>query len=203
LHDVGPLVNAFGTFLAKDYFSVESSRRQSFSIEETAMELQSLQDLYVEQLRDLYNAENQLINALPKMAKAASNPALRTAFESHLEQTRGHAERIEQIFDRLGMKPKGEKCKAMEGLIAEGKEMIDMDGEDEIRDAGLVACAQRVEHYEIAGYGCVRSYAKLLNDTDGEQLLQQTLNEEADTDKKLTKLADQILNRQAASHSVA
>jgi ferritin-like metal-binding protein YciE len=91
----------------------------------------------------------------------------------------------------------------MEGLIAEGKEMIDMDGEDEIRDAGLVACAQRVEHYEIAGYGCVRSYAKLLNDTDGEQLLQQTLNEEADTDKKLTKLADQILNRQAASHSVA
>jgi ferritin-like metal-binding protein YciE len=172
-----------------------------FLVVETVMELQSLQDLYVEQLRDLYNAENQLISALPKMAKAAADPQLQEAFESHLEQTRGHAERIEHIFDRLGMKPKGQKCKAMEGLIEEGKEMIDMDGEPEIRDAGLVACAQRVEHYEIAGYGCVRTYARLLNDREGERLLQQTLEEEAQTDKNLTKLADSVLNRQAASHA--
>src|SRR5947209_593679 len=112
--------------------------------------LNSLQDLFVEQMRDLYDAEKQLVKALPKMAKAASNADLQTAIENHLEETRDHVQRLEQVFTLLGMKPKGKTCTAMEGLIAEGKEMIDEDGEDLVKDAGLIACAQRVEHYEIA-----------------------------------------------------
>jgi ferritin-like metal-binding protein YciE len=166
------------------------------------MEMELLQDLFVDQLRDLYNAENQLVKALPKMAKAASTPQLAKAFEDHLEQTKGHVARIEQIFERLGGSPKGKKCKAMEGLVEEGKEMIEADATPEVLDAGLIAAAQRVEHYEMAGYGCVRTYARLLGDEQSAKLLQKTLEEEAAADEKLSGLAEKVINVQATqSHS--
>ena len=161
------------------------------------MKLATLQDLYVEQLHDLYSAETQLVEALPKMAKAASHPQLQRAFQEHLTQTEGHVRRLEQIFQMLGAKPKGQTCKAMEGLIAEGREMIKMKGEPAAIDAGLIAAAQRVEHYEMAGYGCVRTYAKQLGDMQGAQLLQQTLDEEGMADQKLTQLAEQVINLEA------
>ena len=161
------------------------------------MEMESLRDLYIDQLKDLYSAENQLIKALPKMAKAASDDQLRTAFENHLEETRGHAERLQQIFEKLGARPTGKKCKAMEGLVAEGKEMMDEDAEPEVMDAGLIAAAQRIEHYEIAGYGTVRTYAELLGDKEAARLLQQTLDEEGKTDKMLTQIAEDTINVQA------
>ena len=161
------------------------------------MKLQSLQDLYVEQLQDLYDAENQLVKALPKMAKAASEPQLQQAFEQHLTQTKTHVERIEQIFKTMGSSPKGKSCKAMKGLIEEGEEMIKQRADAAVRDAGLIAAAQRVEHYEIAGYGCVRTYADMLGMTDASALLQQTLNEEGKTDKELTLLAERVINLEA------
>ena len=161
------------------------------------MKLETLRDLYVEQLRDLYSAETQLVKALPKMAKAASHTELRSAFQQHLNQTEGHVQRIEQIFQQHGGKPTGQTCKGMEGLISEGEEMIKMKGDPAAIDAGLIAAAQRVEHYEIAGYGCVRTYAQLLGDTRGAQLLQQTLDEEGMTDKKLTQLAERVINLEA------
>jgi len=151
--------------------------------------LNSLQDLYVEQLKDLYSAETQLVKALPHMAKAAHEPVLKKGFEHHLEQTRGHVQRLEQILEKLDQKPTGNKCEAMAGLVKEGKKTIDQDGVPEIKDAALIAAAQRVEHYEMAGYGCVRTYASLLGDEEGVELLQATLDEEADTDKQLTKIA--------------
>jgi len=156
------------------------------------MELASLRDLYEDELKDLFSAENQLLKALPKMAKAASSEELKAAFLTHLEQTKVHAERLEQICDALGISPKGKKCKAMEGLIEEGKELMEEDADPEVLDAGLIAAAQRVEHYEIAGYGCVRTYAGLLKDAKAAELLQQTLDEEGQTDKLLTKLAKRI-----------
>ena len=161
------------------------------------MKLQSLQDLYVEQLQDLYDAENQLVKPLPKMAKAASEPQLQQAFEQHLTQTKTHVERIEQIFKTMGSSPKGKSCKAMKGLIEEGEEMIKQRADPSVRDAGLIAAAQRVEHYEIAGYGCVRTYADMLGMTDASALLQQTLNEEGKTDKELTLLAERVINLEA------
>jgi ferritin-like metal-binding protein YciE len=161
------------------------------------MHMQSLQDLYVDQLRDLYNAENQLVKALPKLAKASTNEELQSAFENHLEETRGHVERLEQIFQEMGEKPSGKTCKAMKGLVEEGVEMIDEDAEPPIMDAGLIAAAQRVEHYEIAGYGVVRNFAKLLGKQDAARLLQQTLDEEGAADKTLTKLADGVINARA------
>ena len=161
------------------------------------MKIETLRDLYVEQLRDLYSAETQLVKALPKMAKAASHTELRSAFQQHLNQTEGHVQRIEQIFQLHGGKPTGQTCKGMEGLISEGEEMTKMKGDPAAIDAGLIAAAQRVEHYEIAGYGCVRTYAQLLGDTKGAQLLQQTLDEEAMTDKKLTQLAERAINLEA------
>lgn len=162
------------------------------------MEQQSLQDLFVDQLKDLYSAENQLIKALPKMAKAATDQQLKTAFTDHLEETKGHAKRIEQIFEMLGGSPKGKKCKAMEGLIEEGSEQMEEDAEESVMDAGLIAAAQRVEHYEMAGYGTVRTYAQLLGNDDAAKLLQKTLDEEGAADKKLTKLAESVINLQAA-----
>jgi ferritin-like metal-binding protein YciE len=156
------------------------------------MELSSLKDLFVDELKDLYSAENQLLKALPKMAKAATSVELKAGFEKHLKQTEGHVERLEQIFADLDASPKGKKCKAMEGLVEEGAEVIDEDAEPEVKDAALIAAAQRVEHYEMAGYGCVRTYAKLLGNDNAVRLLQQTLDEEADTDKTLTKLAEKI-----------
>jgi ferritin-like metal-binding protein YciE len=163
------------------------------------MEMESLQDLFIDQLKDLYNAENQLIKALPKMAKASSSEELADAFTEHLEETKGHVQRLEQIFETLGASPKGKKCKAMEGLIEEGKEMMAEDATPEVMDAGLIAAAQRVEHYEMAGYGCVRTYAKLLGDEQSAKLLQETLDEEAAADEKLTKLAETTINVAAAS----
>jgi ferritin-like metal-binding protein YciE len=160
--------------------------------ERIAMQLESLKDLYVDELKDLYNAENQLLKALPKMAKAASAPELKTAFTSHLRETKGHVARLEQIFKAMKGSPKGKKCKAMEGLVEEGKEMIEEDAEPEVMDAGLIAAAQRVEHYEMAGYGCVRTYAELLGEKAAAKLLQQTLNEEGAADKKLTQLSKRI-----------
>jgi ferritin-like metal-binding protein YciE len=167
------------------------------------MEMEELRDLYVEQLRDLYHAENQLVKALPKMAKAASDEQLKTAFLDHLEETKGHVERLTQVFERLGVKVAGKKCKAMEGLIAEGGEMIDEDAAPEVKDAGLIAAAQRVEHYEMAGYGTVRAYAKLLGDTAQARILQQTLDEEGAADKKLTQLAESVINIAAAHHQAS
>jgi len=156
------------------------------------MKVNSLHDLYLEQLRDLYDAEHQLIKALPKMAKAASSPELRSAFEEHLQKTRGHAQRIETIFKGMGDKAKGPKCKAMEGLIKEGGEVIEKDMEDGVKDAALIAAAQRVEHYEMAGYGCVRTYATLLGENEAAQLLGRTLQEEKEADETLGGIAEQI-----------
>jgi ferritin-like metal-binding protein YciE len=156
------------------------------------MAVESLRDLYLEQLQDLYNAEQQLIKALPKMAKAATSEELKSAIEEHLEQTRGHAVRIETICKEMGEKPAGKKCKAMEGLVKEGSETIDEDMEDSLKDAALIADAQRVEHYEIAGYGCVHAYATRLGDDEAADLLAQTLDEEKAADKKLNDIAEEL-----------
>lgn len=156
------------------------------------MAIESLNDLFVEQLRDLYDAENQLIKALPKMAEGANSDELRQGFEEHLEQTKEHAQRIETIFEQLGQKAKAKKCKAMEGLIKEGSEVLDEDMSEDVKDAALIAAAQRVEHYEIAGYGTVRTFANLLGETEAVTLLEQTLEEEKETDDKLTQLAERI-----------
>jgi ferritin-like metal-binding protein YciE len=163
------------------------------------MKLESLEDLFVDELKDLYSAENQLIKALPKMAKAASSDELRSAFQEHLEQTKEHVNRLEKVFKELNCSPKGKKCRAMEGLIEEGSERLDGDSDGAVKDAALIAAAQRVEHYEIAGYGCVRTYAEQLGHTEAASLLQQTLEEEGAADKKLTHLAEGIINQQAAS----
>lgn len=162
------------------------------------MSLDSLHDLYVDELKDLYSAENQLLKALPKMAKAATAPELKAAFTEHLEVTRKQVERLDQIFEGLGVSPKGKKCKAMEGLVEEGKEVMEEEGEDEVIDAALIAAAQRVEHYEMAGYGCVRTFANLLGYEDAAALLQETLDEEGEADKKLTELAETVINVEAA-----
>ena len=167
------------------------------------MEHQALKELYVDELKDIYSAENQLVKALPKMAKAATSNELRTGFEEHLGQTRGHVQRLEQIFKALGEKQTGKKCKGMEGLVAEGQEMMEEDFEDDLMDAALISAAQRVEHYEIAAYGTVRTYAELLGEDEAVTLLEQTLGEEKETDQKLSDLASDI-NVKAmgdASHS--
>jgi ferritin-like metal-binding protein YciE len=156
------------------------------------VKINSLHDLYIDQLRDLYDAENQLVKALPKMAEASASDELREGFEEHLEQTRGHVQRLEQIFERLGEKPKGKKCKGMEGLVKEGSETLDEDMSEDTKDAGIIATAQRVEHYEIAAYGTVRTWADLLGQDDDARLLEQTLEEEKETDQKLTQLAENI-----------
>src|SRR3954469_23163550 len=161
------------------------------------MELETLRDLYIHELKDLYSAENQLIKALPKMAKAATNRQLSAAFRQHLEQTKRQAKRLEEILKSHDESTRAPKCEGMEVLIAEGDKMAKEDAEDEVRDAGLIAAAQRVEHYEIAGYGCARTYAELLGDRQGARLLDTTLREEAETDKKLTKLAKQLINVKA------
>ena len=161
------------------------------------MELETLKDLYVHELKDLYSAENQLIKALPKMAKAAKNRQLSAAFNQHAEQTKRHAKRLEQILKSHDESTRAPKCEGMEGLIAEGDKMAKEDAEDEVRDAGLIAAAQRVEHYEIAGYGCARTYAQLLGDKNGARLLESTIKEEGATDKKLTKLARSVINLRA------
>lgn len=148
-------------------------------------------------MRDLYNAENQLVKALPKMAKAASTPDLRKAFESHLKETKTHVERLEKIFKKLGEKPSGKTCKAMKGLVEEGSEMTKEEGSGVVIDAGLIGAAQRVEHYEMAGYGVVRTFASVLGESEAKKLLQTTLDEEGAADKKLTKIAEGFVNEEA------
>ena len=157
----------------------------------------SLRELYVNELKDLYNAETQLVKALPKMAKAASNVELRQGFEEHLRQTSEHVSRLEQIFEKLGEKPTGKKCLGMEGLVKEGAETMQEDYEDALMDAAIIGAAQRVEHYEIAGYGTVRAFAELLGEDEHVSLLEQTLEEEKQTDEKLSQLAEEI-NSEAA-----
>ncbi len=158
------------------------------------MELSTLEDLYIHELKDLHSAERQLIKALPKMAKAAHNKELAAGFQEHLEQTKLHAERLERILASHKQTTRGPKCKAMEGLVAEGSEMIEEEADAEVKDAGLIAAAQRVEHYEMAGYGTARTYAELLRDQEGTKLLQATFEEEKQTDQKLTKLATSAIN---------
>src|SRR3954451_4326241 len=162
------------------------------------MSMDSLKDLYVDELKDLYNAENQLLKALPKMAKKASAPELKRAFQDHLKQTEGHVKRLEKIFKGLGEKPTGKTCKAMKGLVEEGKEIIEEDGDESVLDAALIGAAQKVEHYEIAGYGTARTFASMLGEEDAMELLQETLDEEAATDKKLTALAESLVNPEAS-----
>ena len=154
--------------------------------------INTLHDVYIDQLKDLYSAETQLLKALPKMAKAAHDPTLKQGFETHLEETKGHVDRLEEIFEALDEKPTGKKCKAMAGLVEEGSEAIGEDASPEARDAMLIAAAQRVEHYEMAGYGCVKTYAKLLGYEDAAALLEETLDEEVATDEKLTEAAESI-----------
>src|SRR5215469_9029049 len=151
----------------------------------------SLRELYINELRDLYNAETQLTKALPKMAKASSDKELRQAFEEHLRQTSEHVSRLEQIFDNLEEKPTGKKCLGMEGLVKEGAETMREEYADGVMDAAIIGAAQRVEHYEIAGYGTVRDMAKLLGEDEHVSLLERTLDEEKETDQKLTGLAEQ------------
>ena len=161
------------------------------------MKLDTLKKLYLEELRDLYSAETQLVKALPKMAKGASSAELKQAFESHLEQTKEHVERLDEIFAQLDEKPAGKTCKAMKGLIEEGSEMLALEGDKSVIDAGLIGAAQRVEHYEIAAYGTVRTFANLLGEDEAVELLQQTLDEEGETDKELSELAEGIVNEEA------
>ena len=161
------------------------------------MALENLQQLYVEQLRDLYSAETQILEALPKMADRAAHPELKQGFEMHVRQTQEQVRRLEQIADGLGEKITGETCEGMKGLLKEGSKMMKERGSDDVRDAALIAAAQRVEHYEIAGYGCARTYARLLGREQDAALLQQTLDEEGDTDHKLTALAERVVNRDA------
>jgi len=155
------------------------------------MEQNDLRDLYIDELRDLYDAETRLIKALPKMAEAATSAQLRSGFEEHLAQTRGHVQRIEEIFNELGEKAKGKKCKGMQGLVSEGEDLMG-DFEGDVLDAALISAAQRVEHYEIAAYGTVRAFANILGDKEAATLLEQTLEEEKETDRKLTELASSI-----------
>ena len=161
------------------------------------MKLESLKDLYLEQLKDLYSAETQLVGALPDMARAATSPDLKGAFNDHLRQTEEHVRRLERIFKDLQQDPKGHTCEGMKGLIKEGQEMIKMRGEAAVIDAGLIAAAQRVEHYEIAGYGTVRTYAELLGKDDHVSLLERTLQEEEQADELLTELAESHVNEEA------
>lgn len=161
------------------------------------MKLESLRDLLVEQLQDLYDAENRITKALPKLSKAATSPQLKAAFEKHLKETEGQVNRLERAFEELGEKAKKKTCQAIKGLIEEGEETIEEDAESEVKDAALIAAAQRVEHYEIAGYGSVSAYAKLLGEADVLKLLQETLAEEKATDDALSELAESTINLEA------
>ena len=161
------------------------------------MKMQTLKDLYLDELKDTYDAEQQLLKALPKMAKQASNEELRAAFEQHLDQTQTQVERLEQIFEELGEKPKGKKCEAMKGLLEEAKSMMEEAADEDVADAAMIGSAQKVEHYEIAAYGTLRTYAELLGFDEQAELLQETLDEEKETDENLTELAVSCINMEA------
>jgi len=160
--------------------------------------LGSLEDLFHEQLQDLYDAEHQILKALPKMIEAAESPELKRAFEMHLHQTHGQIRRLAQVFDQLGAKVQGKTCAAMQGLLSEGEELMSMRADPAVMDAGLIAAAQRIEHYEMAGYGCLRTWARQLGYNQAAPLLQQTLDEEEQTDKQLSEIAERAINVRAA-----
>jgi ferritin-like metal-binding protein YciE len=166
------------------------------------MKFNSLHEVLTDYVRDLYNAESQLVKALPKMAKAATSPDLRAAVQEHLEQTRRHVERLDRVCEDLGIKPKGKTCHAMKGLIEEGQEVISSTGDPAAKDAALIGAAQKVEHYEIAAYGTARTFARVLGEMAAADLLRQTLDEEKATDERLTALAESGLNREAAAEEV-
>jgi len=161
------------------------------------MKLDTLDKLYVDELRDIYNAENQLLKALPKMAKGSSSPDLKSGFEKHLRQTESHVERLEQIFAELDESPKGKTCHGMKGLIEEGSEILKEDGEESVLDASIIVAAQKVEHYEMAAYGSVRTFARLLGQEKAAELLQTTLDEESETNESLNQLAENMVNPEA------
>jgi len=161
------------------------------------MAIKSMDDLFLEEIKDLYDAEKQLVKALPKMAKAADSEELRQGFQEHLDQTKGHVDRLEKVFDMMGKKASGKKCEAMQGLIEEGSDVIDEIDASPLRDAALIAAAQKVEHYEIAAYGSCRTFAEVLGRSDAAELLEQTLEEEKSTDEKLTELAEGMINEEA------
>jgi ferritin-like metal-binding protein YciE len=163
------------------------------------MALNSMDELFLNELKDVYNAEKQLVAALPRMAKAAQSPKLQQAITKHLRETEDHVKRLEQILQSLGEPLRGKKCKGMEGLIEEGKEILEEEGAPEVIDAAIISAAQRVEHYEIAAYGCLRTYALLLGNTEADRLLQQTLAEEEATDKALTALGEGGINQAAVA----
>ncbi len=163
------------------------------------MSLDSLQNLFVTELKDIYNAEKQLVTALPRIAKAAGAPQLAKAITKHLKETEGHVARLEEIFQSLGLPVRGKKCKGMEGLLEEGKEVMEEEAQESVRDAALISAAQKVEHYEIAAYGCLRSYAQILGHNDAAKLLEQTLKEEEAADEKLNELAKGGINQAAAA----
>src|ERR1051326_1767327 len=193
--------------VALSHFSLRAQRRghcaKQIQTKQTEgkkiMKFDTLKTLYISELRDLYNAEQQLVKALPKMAKAASSQELKDAFEKHLEQTKTHVERLEEAFEELGEKPKGKTCKAMKGLIEEGSEIVNKEGDESVIDAGIIVAAQKVEHYEIAGYGSVRTFAELLGKNRSAELLQTTLDEESETNELLNNLAQEIVNPEALS----
>ncbi|HSL21732.1 MAG TPA: ferritin-like domain-containing protein [Vicinamibacterales bacterium] len=161
------------------------------------MALQSLEDLLLHDLKDLYNAENQMLKSLPRMAKKASSPELRRALEAHLKVTQGQVKRLEKVFDALDEKPKGKTCLGMKGLVEEAREIMSEDVEDDVLDAALIAAAQKAEHYEIAAYGTARTYAEMLGNEEAARLLQQTLDEEGEADKRLSALAERLVNVEA------
>ncbi|MEI6352113.1 MAG: ferritin-like domain-containing protein [Verrucomicrobiota bacterium] len=162
------------------------------------MDYESLQDLYLHELKDLYGVEKQIYRALPKVIKHASSPQLKQALEHHREQTKTQSERLDRIFERMGKSTRGSRCKAMDGMVEECEDWMDQEAQPEVMDSGLIAQMQRVEHYEMAAYGCARTYAQVLGLKEDEKLLDQTLHEEAETDKKLTSLAEKI-NAEAAA----
>jgi len=163
------------------------------------VKLESLEQLYLNELADIQDAEKQLIKALPRLAKAANSPELQAALEDHLGETEVQSQRLEEIISRLSTAPKAKTCEGMKGLIKEGEEAIKADGDPSVRDAALIAAAQRVEHYEMAGYGCARTFAELLGDDAAAAQLQKSLDEESSADRKLTRLAREVVNVQAQS----
>ncbi len=165
------------------------------------MKYETLKDLYLDELRDIYDAENEIVKALPKMAEAASSTELRSAFTHHLEQTRRHVTRLEQVFAGMGEKAKAKKCDGVRGILEEGEDLIGEKGDPSVRDAGLIAGAQRVEHYEMAVYGSLRTWASRIGNSQAVSLLDETLNEEKEADHKLTQIAEQSVNKQAAASS--
>jgi len=167
------------------------------------MRIENLEELFVEELKDLYHAEKQLVKALPKMAKAATSEELRTAFTDHLEQTKHHVQRIEQVFETVDEKAKAKVCKGMQGLIEEGQETMEEDAGEQLADLGLIAAAQKVEHYEIAGYGTMRTFAQILGNQEAVRLLSETLKEEEAADKLLTGISESLLKESAAMSSKA